>query len=294
MTTKVALITGGASGMGLAVTKVLSGREDWVVKIVDINETAGTKVAQELPRVNFHKADVTKYDELCDAFQKSFLDLNRLDFVFANAGVVERTNFYAPQPPTESIVPPPEPDLLPINADLKGVVLTTWLAQHYFRLSPQEGRGANVVMTASCIAFYPSFYCPLYSAAKAGVVGFMRSVAPNFQANGIRVNAICPGIVRTNLVDEKGWNSFPPNRFVKLETIAQIVLQLVDGGSPVGRGLTDTIGKSVTASKLYGLAVEISDTGFYFRDHHEFCDDGMREVMGATELDNQVDGILND
>lgn len=89
-------------------------------------------------------------------------------------------------------------------------------------------------------------------------------------------------------------DSFPPNRFVKLETIAQLVLQLVDGGSPVGQGLTDRLGKSVSASKLYGLAVEISDTGFYFRDQHDFCDEGMREVMGATELDNQVGGVLGE
>ncbi|KAJ5661186.1 uncharacterized protein N7484_000558 [Penicillium longicatenatum] len=294
MTIKVALITGGASGMGLAVARKLSAREDWVVNILDISENAGTKVAQELPRVTFHKANVTKYGELCDAFQKSFLDGgNRLDFVFANAGVIERTNFYAPQP-TESVAPPPEPDLLPIDADLKGVVLTTWLAQHYFRLSPHKGRDANIVMTASCGGLYPSFYSPLYSAAKFGVVGFMRSIAANFRANGMRVNAICPGIVRTNLVDEKGWDSFPPNRFVKIETIAQTVLHLVDGGSPAGQGLTDTVGKSLAASKLYGLAVEISDTGLYFRDQHDFCDEGMREVMGATELDNQVDGVLNE
>lgn len=157
--------------MGLAVTRELSAREDWVVNILDINEIAGAKVAQELPRVTFHKSDVTKYGELCVAFQESFLaGGNRLDFVFANAGVIERTNFYAPQPPTETVAPPPEPDLLPIDADLKGVVLTTWLAQHYFRLSPHKGRDANVVMTASCGGLYPSFYSPLYSAAKCTLI----------------------------------------------------------------------------------------------------------------------------
>ncbi|KAJ5751793.1 hypothetical protein N7520_008710 [Penicillium odoratum] len=82
---------------------------------------------------------------------------------------------------------------------------------------------------------------------------------------------------------------FPQNRFVKLETTAQIVLQLGDGGSPAGQTLVNE-----TACKLYGFAVEISDTGRYFRDQHGFRDDGMREVMGATELENQVDGVLDE
>ncbi|KAJ5709228.1 hypothetical protein N7493_010562 [Penicillium malachiteum] len=294
MAMKVALITGGASGMGLAVAQELSSRGDWTVNILDINETRGAEVAQELPRVVFHKADVTKYGDLCDAFQKSFLDGGRsIDFVFANAGVIERTNFYAPHPVSEDATPPPEPDLLSIDADLKGVVLTAWLAQHYFRLSTHKGDGASIVMTASCGGLYPSFYSPLYSAAKFGVVGFMRSIANSFRSEGMRVNAICPGIVRTNLVDQKGWDSFPQHRFIEAERIAQIVLQLVDGGKRAGQGLTDDHGKFLATSKLYGLAVEISDIGIYFRDHHEFCDEGMREVMGATVLDNQVDGVLN-
>jgi hypothetical protein len=72
------------------------------------------------------------------------------------------------------------------------------------------------------------------------------------------------------------------------------VLQLVDGGEPAGRGLTDTSGRQLPLEELYGVAVEISDSGFYFRDQHAFCDEGMREVMDATVVENQVGAVLKD
>lgn len=155
--------------MGLVVAKALAARGTWHIHILDINETRGAQVAQDLPHTTFHQADVSKYGDLGAAFQRSFhLENNRLNFVFANAGVIERTNFYA-FPTAENpnnAAPPPEPDLLSIDADLKGVILTSYLAQHYFRLSPHGGKGANLIMTASCGGLYPSFYSPLYSAAK--------------------------------------------------------------------------------------------------------------------------------
>ncbi|KAJ5442229.1 Glucose/ribitol dehydrogenase [Penicillium cf. griseofulvum] len=289
--TRVALITGGASGMGLAVANALSLREDWEIHILDINSECGAHTATHLPRTTFHYANVTKYSDLATAFQSMFQQHSRLDFVFANAGVIERTNFYSEH---SRDVCPPEPDLLSIDADLKGVIFTSYLAQHYFHHSPHNGRGSSLVMTASCGGLYPSFYSPLYSAAKFGVVGFMRSISQHFRANGIRVNAICPGIVRTNLVDSTGWDSFPPARFIDVETIARLVLQLVDGGEPAGQGLTDTPGRHLALEELYGVAVEISDSGVYFRDHHAFCDEGMREVMEATVVENQVGAVLNE
>lgn len=121
----------------------------------------------------------------------------------------------------------------------------------------------------------------------------MRSIAHSFGGDGIHVNAICPGIVRTNLVDTVGWDTFPQHRFIDARVISRVVLQLVNRGHPAGQGLTDSAGRQLPATKLAGLAVEISDTGVYFRDHHDFCDAGMQEVMTATVLDNQVGGILN-
>ena len=161
-----------ASGLGLAVAQTLLAKEspnEWWVNILDIDEERGTQVASELPRTTFHRANVTKYSELSAAFQGAYDQFKRVDFVFANAGLVERNNFYALLDAQEDQAdsPPKEPvDLLPIDVDLKGVILTTYLSQHYFRHSPHKGQGASLVMTASCCGLYPAFYCPLYTAAK--------------------------------------------------------------------------------------------------------------------------------
>ncbi|KAL5001905.1 hypothetical protein BDV10DRAFT_182062 [Aspergillus recurvatus] len=291
MTPKVALVTGGASGMGLAVALAFSACPDWEVHILDINSERGSQTAKTFANMTFHYADVTKYEILGEAFQRCFRVHQRLDFVFANAGMIERFNFYdsCPIRTGESVAPPPEPDLLSIDTDLKGVILTTYLAQHYFRASPDQGVGASIVMTASCGGLYPSFYSPLYSSAKFGVVGFMRSIAQHFKARGIRANAICPGIVRTDLVDQAGWSAFPQHRFTEMESVVRVVLQLAGEGGP---GLTDARGTYLPTERLFGQAVEISDSGVYFREQHSFCDDGMREVMAATVLENQVGAIL--
>ncbi|KAL4923156.1 uncharacterized protein BDV17DRAFT_285638 [Aspergillus undulatus] len=311
MPPKVALITGGASGIGLAVAKALSALPDWEIHILDINTERGEKTADTLTRTTFHYADVTKYSVLGEAFQTAFQVRQRLDFVFANAGLIERFNFYEANPVRtgDTVPPPPEPDLLSIVVDLKGAILTTYLTQHYFLASPGQGVGASIVMTA---------------AADFGVVGFMRSVAQHFKARGVRANAICPGIVRTDLVDQNGWDAFPQHRFTEMEAVVGVVLQLVgvgegdaaaaaaaaargkdqdEGKGQVngegnakgqdGPGLTDATGTHIPTERLFGQAVEISDSGVYFRAQHEFCDEGMREVMAATVLENQVGAILN-
>lgn len=120
-----------------------------------------------------------------------------------------------------------------------------------------------------------------------GVVGFMRSVASHFRLDGIRANAICPTIVRTNPLDEDGWANFPQSRFILVETVAKVVLLLIDGDDMV-----DANGKEVPGPETYGLAVEMSGEKYYFREPPEFCDDEMREVMAATVVENQVGAVL--
>jgi hypothetical protein len=130
----------------------------------------------------------------------------------------------------------------------------------------------------------------------------MRSIAQHFKARGVRANAICPGIVRTSLVDTKGWSAFPQHRFTEMESVVRVVLRLAgvsahekgtgEGDGEVS-GLTDATGTHLPTERLCGLAVEISNSGVYFREQHAFCDEGMREVMEATVLENQVGAILD-
>ena len=142
---KVALITGGASGMGLAVAQTLAPK-GWTVHLLDFNEKAGATVTQSLPNSKFHKVDVTSWESLSKAFEAVFSENGRLDFVFANAGIVERDNFYD-TPDSDGI--PPEPNQKTIDVNLKAVINQSYLALHYFRRSPHKGKNASLVMTAS-------------------------------------------------------------------------------------------------------------------------------------------------
>jgi NAD(P)-dependent dehydrogenase (short-subunit alcohol dehydrogenase family) len=153
MSKKVAFITGGASGMGLAVAEALAARGDWEFHLVDLNAEAGKKAANSLPSAHFHQNNVTDYSSLTSAYENAFKTSGRIDFVFANAGIVERDNFYEKHDLSK---PPPEPNQLSIDINLKAVVNTSYLALHYFRKNPKEVTSPVLIMTASCGGLYPS------------------------------------------------------------------------------------------------------------------------------------------
>lgn len=149
MSTPKAIITGGASGFGLAVTEALVAK-GWKVHIFDLNHNAGKVVASRLHNTVFHKVDVTSWPSLSTAFDAAFRDEEpRLDFVFANAGILEKGDFYERHDVANG--PPPEPKDMSIEINLKGVIATSYLAQHYFRTNPDGGKGAVLVMTCSIV-----------------------------------------------------------------------------------------------------------------------------------------------
>lgn len=112
----------------------------------------------------------------------------------------------------------------------------------------------------------------------------MRSIAfPYHHYNGIRVYATCPGTVKTNLLNDKEWTTFPDDYFTPISRIASTVEMLVEGGK-----MTDGYGKTVEDGSNYGLAVEINGENFYFREQHEYCDENMKKVIQATSMANQI------
>lgn len=273
--------------MGLAVVQALASRPDWNVHVLDISEAGLQEISNCSSQITSHKADVTSYDQLADVFHTIFTASNsRIDFVFANAGIIESQDFYKKQKTS----PPPPPDLRSIDVDLKGLVQTCYLAQHYFRQSTHKGQGSSLVLTASCGAFYPSHYSPMYTAAKHGVLGFGRAIANKMTLEGVRVNVICPGIVETNLTGEGGWAGFPPGLFTPAEMISKTVLHLVDGRED----LTDAYGFTYSKEKMYGLAVEINKEKVYVRGIPEFCDEEMRMIMEATDPEKQRGAVIKD
>lgn len=269
------LTTKTASGIGLATAQALSQRPGWEVHILDLNAVQGEKAAITMSKAVFHQVDVTDYDALGVVFQNVFQRYRRLDFVYANAGIAEANNEFYQQHDGDQ--PPPLLKSTPmvVNICLTAAATTAYLAQHYFRLSPVETRGErSLVFTASCGALYPAYGAPIYTAAKHGVLGMMRAMTPWLWRNdGVRVNAVLPGTVRTNLHSAESWNQFPAKYFTPVEKIVEAVLIFLDG--------KDLAKPEIEVMK--GKAIECCGQNYYYREQYSYCDEAMRAVMSSTD-----------
>lgn len=266
--------------MGLEVAKALSKRGGWKIHLLDLHQTRGREAEAQVEGATFYETNVLDYNSLAHVFHTVWETDGRLDFVFANAGIVERFNFYDVHPAGK---PPPPPDQTVIDINTKAVINTTWLAQHYFRQSTQS-TNKNLIMTASVGGLYACPVSPSYCASKHAVVGLVRSIAGRFwKHDGIRVNAICPGTVKTNLLDPVAWSTFPDAIFVPLEKISSTVLMLIDGHDSGGKVTRNGEALRTGREKLWGNTVELSGENHYYRYQVDYSDDAMETCMVATD-----------
>ena len=183
---RVAVVTGGASGIGLAVTRRLV-REGATVVIGDRDEQALEQVASELgAAVTTVRADVTVEADVERLAATAVERHGRLDIAFANAGVGSISRIVDLPASEWSNV---------IDICLTGPVLTI---KHAARVM---GAGGSIVVTTSLNAVQPGVGMAAYCAAKAGAAMLVQVAALELGPAGIRVNAIAPGLVRTGLTD---------------------------------------------------------------------------------------------
>ncbi|KAJ8116187.1 hypothetical protein OPT61_g2344 [Boeremia exigua] len=253
----VAIITGGASGMGLAVAKSLAKR-GWHVHIADLNESAAQATATELCGSYTH-TDVSSYQSLHSMFDTVFRDKGEINFVFANAGIGEKQDFYASTTEEVILSKPAELDRN-VDINLKSVINTAYLTQHYIRRN-KEKRKTCLIVNASIAGIYPVRFCPIYTAAKHGVVGFARAISEYFyKEDGIRVNALCPGNVRTNLFKSEEWDAFKME-FIELSQIVSIVEMFLFDES------------------MHGKIVEAAPRDHYFHDAPPYSNENVRITL---------------
>lgn len=155
----------------------------------------------------FAPCDVSSYASQSALFQTVWNKWGRLDVLVANAGLVDRDskyNFGRRDAPAAEL--PPEPDTSCIDVDLKGVIYGTALATHFMRQGGKKGSGlpdrqqggGKIIITGSMIGIHPCATFPEYCAAKAGVVQYMRAMAPLLKSkDGIAINTVLPGAVDT-------------------------------------------------------------------------------------------------
>lgn len=187
---RVAVITGGASGIGLATARRLRAEGAQVV-IGDLDRTAGERAAAEVEGL-FVPVDVTDQEQVDHLFDEAARVYGSVDIAFNNAGI---------SPPDDDSIETTE---LPAWKTVQDVNLTSvyLCSRAALRHMTRQGRG-SIINTASFVAVMGSATSQIsYTASKGGVLAMSRELGVQFARQGIRVNALCPGPVATPLLQE--------------------------------------------------------------------------------------------
>ena len=243
---QVALVTGAASGMGLATARAFAEAGASVV-LADIDGDAAQRAAKDLTAAG-HQAigvacDVTDEQQTAAMVERAVATFGRLDMAFNNAGI---------QAPPSDAADETAENFDRVNAvNLRGI----WTAQkHELRQMRAQGSGAIV----NCSSLGGLVGLPeraAYHASKHGVIGLTKSAAVEYAPRGIRINAVCPGVIDTPMVSDmlKG----------QAEAMAEIMKQ-----QPIGRlGHAEEIAAAVlwlcspAASLVLGVALPV-DGGY--------------------------------
>lgn len=189
---RVALVTGGSSGIGRA-SALAFAREGARVVIADVNVAGGEETVKMVKEAGgeaiFVKADVANAAEVEALMKKTIKTYGRLNCAFNNAGGVGKKAFTAEC--TEE-----NWDYI-INVHLKGV----WLCMKYEIPEMLKGGGGVIVNNASVLGLVGEQSQPAYTASKHGVIGLTKAAALEYAKANIRVNAVCPGVIRTASIE---------------------------------------------------------------------------------------------
>ncbi|MCZ7525009.1 MAG: SDR family oxidoreductase [Acidimicrobiia bacterium] len=215
---KVALVTGGGSGIGRAAAERLAA-DGARVCVVDWSEEPGRLVAEELEGLHLH-ADVGDPGQVDEAFAACERELGGLDVVHLNAGVTTGHG------DLEQLTVEEYRRITRVNLD--GVVFGVRAAIPALA----RRRGGAIVVTASLAGIIPFAPDPIYALTKHGVVGLVRSLAPSLQPRGIRVSCVCPGLVDTPLLGTEARELMVSAGFPLLDPadVAEAVLLAVTDG----------------------------------------------------------------
>ena len=224
LSNQVALITGAARGIGKGIAERLSS-EGASVAIVDIDGEAAKATAGELKSDNSETAayscNVADFDQVDEVVGRVIADFGRLDILVNNAGVTRDGLLMRMKPEDWDLV---------LQVNLKGSFNFIRCA---CRPMTKQRRGA-IVNISSVVGLMGNAGQANYAASKAGLLGLTKSAAKEFAPRGIRVNAVAPGFIETEMTEtlseevKKGWlSNIPCRRAGTISDVASAVLFLV-------------------------------------------------------------------
>ena len=245
---KIALITGGSSGIGRE-TAVLFAQHGAKLAIADLNPDGGQETVQMVMGAGgqafFVQADVSQAAQVENMVNKVVAEYGRLDIAFNNAGIDGIPVRTADSTEDEY------DRIMAVNA--KGV----WLCLKYELQQMLLQGGGTIINTASVAGLIGAHSMSAYAASKHAVVGLTKTAAVEYAGKGIRVNAVCPAIIRTAMVErafahlpqlEQGAiQNNPSHRIGDPREVAEAVLWLASDASSFTTGATLTVDGGLTA-----------------------------------------------
>lgn len=240
---KVAIVTGAASGIGLATAKALHA-EGAAVVMADINgaeEDLAHEIGDEALGVH---ADVTSDEDMRRLVEVTVERFGRVDVICNNAGI---DGVMAPIGDNDV-----ENFDRVVAVNLRGVFLGT---HHAIRAMTKAGGGGGSIVNVSSVAGVAGVPgASAYCASKAGVLGITRAAAVEYASQGIRVNAVCPGVVETPLmrgVDQASLDavlaSTPMSRLGDPQEVAAMILFLASDESSFITGAVMAVDGGMTS-----------------------------------------------
>ena len=240
---KVAIITGGAAGIG-AATAAKFAAEGATTIIWDLDEVRGNEFAKkhtsEGKTVVFAKVNTAKYDEIEAATKAVIAKYGQIDILINNAGITRDSSLKKMTPELWQQV---------IDVNLTGVFYCTKIVSEYM-VAKNYGR---IVNASSVVALYGNFGQTNYVATKAGLIGMTKTWARELGRKGITVNAIAPGFISTEMVSKMPENvldgmksKVPAGRLGEPEEIASAYLFLASDEAAYINGTTLSVDGGMT------------------------------------------------
>lgn len=244
---KVVIVTGATSGIGRA-TAIAFAQDGAKVVAAGRRETEGAEVVAEIKAAGgealFVRTDVAVEADAKNLVDRAVAAYGRLDFAFNNAGI------YADAGPVTAATD--EVFDRTFNINVRGVLY----GMKYQIPAMLSSGGGSIVNNASCLGLAVIPNAPIYNASKFAVIGLTKSAAIEFAAQGVRVNAVCPAVIETD-INAAGRNDppsrafmlskHPIGRFGKVEEIAAAVLFFCSPGAGFTTGIAMPIDGGWTA-----------------------------------------------